>query len=78
MGEKLKDRDDIVIAKLEATSNSVDYVRVSSYPTLYLFKGSTRNAIKFDKQRDMDGLLTFLEEKGIKGVKDKKEKKDEL
>ena len=77
LGEKLKDREDIMIAKLEATANTVDSVRVSSYPTLYLFKGSVRNQIKFPGERSLDGLLTFLDEQGIK-VMDKKEEKDEL
>merc|ERR1719361_1835595 len=40
LGEKLKDKPDIMIAKLEATSNTVDMVQVRSYPTLILFQGS--------------------------------------
>merc|ERR1711894_401194 len=77
LGEKLKDREDIIIANLEASANTVDSVRVSSYPTLYLFKGSVRNQINFPGERSLEGLLTFLDEQGIK-VMDKKEEKDEL
>jgi len=56
------------------TANTVDSVRVSSYPTLYLFKGSVRNQIKFSGERSLDGFLTFLNEQGIKII----DKKDEL
>ena len=77
LAEKLKDRDDIMIAKLEATSNAVDNVGIRSYPTIYLFQGAVRNQVKFEGQRTLDGFLQFLDERGIK-VADKKEDKDEL
>jgi len=77
LGEKLKDRQDIMIAKLEATSNTVDRVGVRSYPTLILFQGSVSNQIKYDNERNLEGFLSFLGERGIK-VEDKKDKKDEL
>ena len=78
LGEKLKDRDDIVIGKFEATANAVDMVGVRSYPTLILFQGSIRNQVKYDKgDRSLEGLLAFLDERGIKS-KDKMDKKDEL
>ena len=78
LGEEMKDRDDIVIGKFEATANAVDMVGVRSYPTLILFQGSIRNQVKYDKgDRSLEGLLAFLDERGIKS-KDKMEKKDEL
>ena len=78
LGEELKDRDDIVIGKFEATANAVDMVGVRSYPTLILFQGSIRNQVKYDKgDRSLEGLLAFLDERGIKS-KGEKEKKDEL
>jgi len=78
LGKKVEGRDDIMIAKMEATSNSVDRVQVRSYPTLILFKGTVSNQIKYDKgDRSLDGLTAFLEEKGIK-ITEQKEKKDEL
>ena len=71
LGEELKDRDDIVIGKFEATANAVDMVGVRSYPTLILFQGSIRNQVKYDKgDRSLEGLLAFLDERGIKS-KDK-------
>ena len=83
LGEKLEDREDIMIAKMEATSNDVDNVSVRSYPTLILFKGSISNQIKYEEgDRSIDGLLKFLRKHGIKETekaeKKKSEKKEEL
>ena len=78
LGEKVKGRDDIMIAKLEATANSVDRVQVRSFPTLILFKGTVSNQIKYDKgDRSLEALTGWLEEKGIK-MTEQKDKKDEL
>ena len=83
LGEKLEDRDDIMIAKIEATSNDVDNVSVRSYPTLILFKGSITNQIKYEEgDRSLKGLLKFLSKHGIKETekveKKKTKKKEEL
>ena len=83
LGEKLEGRDDIMIAKMEATANDVDNVSVRSYPTLILFKGSISNQVKYEEgDRSLDGLLKFLRKHGIKETekveKKKSKKKEEL
>ena len=83
LGEKLEGRDDIMIAKMEATSNDVDNVSVRSYPTLILFKGSISNQVKYEEgDRSLGGLLKFLRKHGIKETekveKTKSIKKEEL
>ena len=37
LGEHFKDRDDIVIAKMDSTANEIDEVEVSGFPTLKYF-----------------------------------------
>ena len=76
VGEMLKDRDDILIAKMDATVNQIDSIRVSGYPSLLLFQGTHQNNIPFKGERTLERILDFLEEHGVK-MKDN-EKKDEL
>ena len=84
LGKKFKDRTDITIAKLEATSNTPDSVHLGGYPTLILFTGgSVSNQHKYQGERTLDDLLDFLKKHKIKSEvkpkkKDKKKKKDEL
>ena len=72
LAEKVKDRDDIVIAKMDATVNQVDSIRIPRYPSLLLFKGTDISSTPFKGQRTMEGLTEFLEDHGIK-IKDQKE-----
>lgn len=58
-------KDKIVIAKMDSTANEVQYpgVSVRGFPTLYFFKaGSKGTPIKYEDKRELDSLVSFIEE----------------
>ncbi|XP_014215724.1 protein disulfide-isomerase [Copidosoma floridanum] len=78
LGEKYKDDDKIVIAKMDATANELDDVKVTSFPTIYLYKAETNEAVQYNGKRTLDGLVEFLESDGAQGAEPEKgEEEDE-
>jgi len=75
LGEKYKDHESIVIAKIDSTANELENVKVQGYPTIKLFKKGTNEVVDFKGSRTQEGFVTFLEG-GEEN--DKPGKKDEL
>ncbi|XP_053979845.1 protein disulfide-isomerase [Hylaeus anthracinus] len=67
LGEKYKDKDDLVIAKMDAVANELDDVRVVNYPTIILYKKETNDAVEYNGKRTLDGLSQFIESDGAYG-----------
>lgn len=67
LGEKYKDHETIVIAKMDAASNELEHTRVNSYPTIKLYKRETNEAIEYNGERTLEGLSKFLETNGDYG-----------
>lgn len=58
-------KDKIVIAKMDATANEVQYpgVAVRGFPTLLFFKAHEKSTpIKYEDKRELDNLVAFIEE----------------
>lgn len=67
LGEKYKDSEDIVIAKMDATENELETIKVINYPTITLFKKETNEAVQYDGERTLAGLSKFIESDGAYG-----------
>ena len=77
VGRKLKDRKDIVIAKMDATLNRLDSIKISGYPTLLLFQGTDQVNVPFHGDRTLESVMEFLEDQGIR-MSHGQAQKDEL
>jgi protein disulfide-isomerase A1 len=65
LGEKFANNGNLVIAKVDATANEVDYpgVEVQGFPTLYFFKGNDKqNPVRYEGNRELDALSTYIQE----------------
>ncbi|XP_064178753.1 protein disulfide-isomerase A2 isoform X1 [Anguilla rostrata] len=65
LGEKYKDREDLVIAKMDSTANEVESVSVSGFPTLkYFLAGSERKVVDYNGKRDLETFSKFIDNGG--------------
>jgi len=65
LATKMKDTNpNILIAKVDATANDVEGQDIQGFPTIRLFlKNDKENAVEFDGERDLSGLVDFLQQK---------------
>lgn len=63
LGEHFKDRDDVVIAKMDSTVNEVEEVKIQSFPTLKWFPKDGSIA-DYSGGRTFEDLVKFVESDG--------------
>ncbi|KAM8843355.1 protein disulfide-isomerase [Synchiropus picturatus] len=79
LGEKYKDSEDIVVAKMDSTANEIESVKVHSFPTLKFFPaGDERKVIDYNGERTLEGFTKFLESGGKEGGSPAAEDDDDL
>merc|ERR1711962_964113 len=78
LGEKYKDHESIVIAKMDSTANEVEEVKVQSFPTLKYFANG--EVVDSKGGRTFDDFVKFLDSDGKtqdSGAADEPEPQDE-
>ena len=61
MAFQLREYDDLVIAKMDGTTNEYPKVEVSGYPTIWFYpKGKKDKPIKFEGEKNMQKFMVFL------------------
>jgi len=68
LGEKFKDNDEIVIAKMDSTGNEVEDIKVQGFPTIKLFKKGDNKIVDYNGERTLEGMSKFLESGGVDGA----------
>merc|ERR1719438_703155 len=68
LGEKYKDSETIVIAKMDSTTNEVEDIKIQGFPTIKLFKKEDNKVIDYNGERTLEGFSKFLESDGMDGA----------
>ena len=56
LGEKFKDNDDIVIAKMDSTANELEDIKIQGFPTIKLFKKGDNKVVDYNGERTLEGF----------------------
>jgi len=64
LGEKYEDSNDIIIAKMDATANELQDVKIPNYPTFKYYPKGSSEVIDFDGDRTLEGFTRFLDSGG--------------
>jgi protein disulfide-isomerase A1 len=69
LGKKYESNDKIVVAKMDATANELEDVKVESFPTIQLFPaGKDAKPISFYGERKLEAITKFLDSGGKEGA----------
>lgn len=61
LADLLLAHDDIVIAKMDGTTNEHSSINIEGFPSIKLFKTETNEVVDFDGERTVKGMVEFLE-----------------
>nr|BAN20182.1 protein disulfide isomerase [Riptortus pedestris] len=64
LAESFKDKDDILIAKIDSTANELEHTKISNFPTIKLYKKGDNEVIDYNGERTLEGLTKFIESGG--------------
>ncbi|XP_061882586.1 protein disulfide-isomerase A2 [Entelurus aequoreus] len=65
LAENYAERDDIVIAKIDATVNELESIKVTGFPTLKYYPAGGKDVVDYVGKRDLETLSKFLDNGGV-------------
>ncbi|KAI4833447.1 hypothetical protein KUCAC02_016348 [Chaenocephalus aceratus] len=75
--EKYADKDDLIIAKMDATANEVESLPVEGFPTLKYFPAGGKEVVDYTGNRDLETMSKFLDNGGVLPKKEGDDEEDE-
>lgn len=67
LGEKYKDSEDTIIAKMDATANELPDIKIRGFPTIKYFPKDSDEIVDYNGERTLDGFVKFLQSGGKEG-----------
>ncbi|KAL3197223.1 hypothetical protein MRX96_014832 [Rhipicephalus microplus] len=61
LAHEYKDRKDLLIAKMDVTTNENEHTEIHSFPTWRLYKKETNEVIEFNGEQTEEGLRAFID-----------------
>ncbi|XP_060535710.1 protein disulfide-isomerase [Cylas formicarius] len=68
VAEHFKDNAGVAIAQMDSTANELETIKVTSFPTIKLFKKGDNHAVDYNGPRTFDGIVKFVESGGKDGA----------
>jgi len=78
LGEKYKDNDKVVIAKIDSTANELEDIKIHSFPTIKFFPAGSNKVIDYAGERTLEGFTKFIDSKGVEGAGPSDDEKAEM
>lgn len=64
LGEKYKDSETVIIAKIDSTANELEHTKITSFPTLKFYKKGDNAVVDYNGERTLEGFVKFIEAGG--------------
>jgi len=64
LGEKYKDNNEVVVAKMDATVNELEDIKIQSFPTIKLFPKGSDEVVDYAGARTVEALSKFIDSNG--------------
>merc|ERR1712226_1748635 len=68
LGEKYKDHETVIIAKMDSTANEIEDIKVQGFPAIKLTQKGENKIIDYNGERTLEGFVKFLESDGVHGA----------
>ncbi|KAI6649636.1 Protein disulfide-isomerase 2-like isoform X3 [Oopsacas minuta] len=61
LGDHYGNDEDVIIAKIDASKNEVEGIKISSYPTIKYFPLASDEILDYTGERDLDSFIKYIE-----------------